>query len=407
MQTTTPVEPRRVPFAVALAILAMLILGCEARAQSEVAVGPFVTVVPSDYESHAPGLFGLSLTTYGGMFGARLSGAVAFTDSTRSSTGTRITTSSDWIADGDVLLRVGGRDQYRGAMPDVSIFGFAGIGAVSWHDAVDSMRVAPSWSHGGGISVGLGQSLEVSGEARYRRPLAYYRNGDEPFSPRMEYRAGVSFRFGGPGSRRSRSASVRVGSSGDGRTVRIPTSGLPRDSRLPDPLPRGTLGATVIPTAEDYLGTPYRYGGVSPTTGFDCSGFVRYVYAKHGVSLPRTSREMASSGTRLTPDFHTLRAGDLVMFAEKGEAISHVAVYAGGDRIIHASASAGRVRYDDLDTERGQWFKRRIVAARRVSPDARGLVADLTASLMQQDFGSLTLDPPDHAPVPNAGAGPQ
>jgi cell wall-associated NlpC family hydrolase len=182
--------------------------------------------------------------------------------------------------------------------------------------------------------------------------------------------------------------------------VAIPASNRPRESRLPEPPARGTLGATVIPTAEDYLGTPYRYGGVSPTTGFDCSGFVRYVYAKHGVSLPRTSREMASSGTRLTPDFNTLRAGDLVMFAEKGEAISHVAVYAGGERIIHASASAGRVRYDDLDTDRGQWFKRRIVAARRVSPDARGLVADLTASLVQQDFDGLTLDPPDRAPRP-------
>lgn len=400
MQTTTPVTTRRVPLAVTLAILALLLFGCEARAQSDIAVGPFYTVVPSAYENHAQSLFGLSLTGYSDAFGARVSGAMALNDTMRSSTGARITTISDWIADGDVLLRVGGRDRFHSISPEVSIFGFLGVGAVSWRDAADSMRVVPSWSHGGGISVGLGQSVELSGEARFRRPLDYYRNGDAPFSSRMEYRAGVSVRFGGPGSRRSSNASVRVGTSSDSRSARIPSPGLPRDSRIPEIGRPAALGASVIPTAEDYLGTRYRYGGVSPATGFDCSGFVRYVYAKHGVSLPRTSREMANSGTRLTPDFSRLRAGDLVMFAEKGESISHVAVYAGGDRIIHASASAGRVRYDDLDTERGQWFKRRIVAARRVSPDARGLVADLTASLMAQDFSGLTLDSPDHAPRP-------
>ena len=400
MSTTTPVTTPRVPLAVALAILAFLLFGCEARAQSDIAIGPFYTVIPSTYENHAQSLFGLALTGYSDAFGARVSGAMALNDTMRSSTGARITTISDWIADGDVLLRVGGRDRYHGITPEVSIFGFLGVGAVSWRDGVDSMRVAPSWSHGGGLSVGFGQSVELSGEARFRRPLAYYGNGDAAFSPRMEYRAGVSIRFGGPGSRRSRNGSISVGTSSDGRPVRVSIPDLPRESRLPDPTTRGTLGASVIPTAEDYLGTPYRYGGVSPATGFDCSGFVRYVYAKHGVSLPRTSREMANSGTRLAPDFSRLRAGDLVMFAEKGESISHVAVYAGGDRIIHASASAGRVRYDDLDTERGQWFKQRIVAARRVSPDARGIVADLTASLAAQGFSGLTLDDGDRAPRP-------
>ena len=162
----------------------------------------------------------------------------------------------------------------------------------------------------------------------------------------------------------------------------------------------GGAGSRDIPTAEEYLGTPYRYGGSTPVEGFDCSGFVRYVYAKHGVSLPRTSRQMASSGTRLKPDFSALRAGDLVMFAERGEAISHVAVYAGGGRIIHASSSAGRVRYDDLDTERGQWFRRRIVAARRVAPDARGIMADLSASLLQESVKGLTFDAGDSAPRP-------
>jgi cell wall-associated NlpC family hydrolase len=327
--------------------------------------------------------------------GARVSGAMAIDASTRSSSGARVSTISDWIADGDVLLRIGGRDSYHGMSPDVALSGFIGVGAAAWRDAIDSMRVAPSWSHGGGLAVGLGESVELSGEARYRRPLQFDRNGEAAFSPRMEYRAGISLRFGGPSRRGPRRSTVTVGSSGTRGRV---ASSVPRPSTsIPVSYPGGGLAARVIPTAEEYLGTPYRYGGDTPASGFDCSGFVRYVYAKHGVKLPRTSRDMASSGTRLEPDFNTLRAGDLVMFAEGGAAISHVAVYAGDDRIIHASSSAGRVRYDDLDTERGKWFRRHIVAARRVSPDARGLMADLTTSLLQESVKGLTFDAGDKA----------
>ena len=164
---------------------------------------------------------------------------------------------------------------------------------------------------------------------------------------------------------------------------------------------RTASAARVLPTAEHYLGVPYRWGGTSPKTGFDCSGFVQYVFAKHGTELPRTSREMASSGTRLPPDWSALKPGDLVMFAEPGERISHVAIYAGKRRIIHASSSGRRVRYDALDTKRGKWFARRIVAARRVLTNGASLVNDLLAQHMVDAVApTLGLDPPDHAPVP-------
>ena len=164
---------------------------------------------------------------------------------------------------------------------------------------------------------------------------------------------------------------------------------------------RTASAARVLPTAERYLGVPYKWGGTSPKTGFDCSGFVQYVFAKHGTSLPRTSREMASSGKRLRPEWSALQPGDLVMFAEPGDRISHVAIYAGERRIIHASSSGGRVRYDALDTKRGKWFTRRLVAARRVLTHGAALVSDLLAQ-HTVDAGPPTvgLDPPDHAPVP-------
>jgi cell wall-associated NlpC family hydrolase len=398
METTARIPVRHLLSAVAIAAVAMLIFARRASAQSEVTVGPFVTVVPSDYESHAPTLTGLAIAGYGGALGARVSGAMAIDATPRSPTSARVSAISSWIADGDVLLRVGGRERYQGLLPDVAIFGFLGLGATAWRDAVDSMRIAQSWSQGGGIAVGLGQSVELSGEARYRRPLVFQTDTRAPFAPRMEYRAGISLRFGSGGGSRRRSSSIPGRSS---QPAPLPAPRAPTESRIPVSWPTSGVGAArVIPTAEQYLGTPYRYGGVSPATGFDCSGFVRYVYAKHGVSLPRTSREMASSGTRLKPDFGALRAGDLVMFAEQGAAISHVAVYAGGNRIIHASSSAGKVRYDDLDSDRGQWFKRRIVAARRVTVDGRGIVADLTAALLEDRTPSLTFEIGDRAPRP-------
>jgi len=164
---------------------------------------------------------------------------------------------------------------------------------------------------------------------------------------------------------------------------------------------RNASAARVLPTAERYLGVRYRWGGTSPKTGFDCSGFVQYVFAKHGAHLPRTSREMASSGARVRPVWSALRPGDLVLFAEPGERISHVAIYAGRRRIIHASGSGRRVRYDALDTKRGKWFARRMVSARRVTPRGQALVSDLLAQrIVETGLRGLELDPPDNAPLP-------
>jgi peptidoglycan DL-endopeptidase CwlO len=154
--------------------------------------------------------------------------------------------------------------------------------------------------------------------------------------------------------------------------------------------------AQVMSTAEQYLGVPYTWGGSSPSSGFDCSGFVKYVYGKQGVRLPRTSREQAGAGVKVTSRIASLRQGDLVLFAESGEPISHVAIYAGGGRIIHSSSSGGGVRYDDLGTKRGQWYVQHMVAARRLAVDGRSLVQ----SLQSLTIPNLPFDPPDGAPPP-------
>ena len=190
---------------------------------------------------------------------------------------------------------------------------------------------------------------------------------------------------------------VRVDVTGDARKVL--TAVLAAD-RVASKVPARSA-ARVLPTAERYLGVPYRWGGTSPKTGFDCSGFVQYVFARHGTRLPRTSREQASSGKRLRPVWSALQPGDLVMFAEPGKRITHVAIYAGRRRIIHASGSGRRVRYDALDTKRGRWFARRLVSARRVSPGGKAIVSDLLARYaVDANASTLSFDPPDHAPVP-------
>jgi peptidoglycan DL-endopeptidase CwlO len=137
-----------------------------------------------------------------------------------------------------------------------------------------------------------------------------------------------------------------------------------RTRRIPESPPPSSAASRVLRTADSYVGVPYVWGGNTPK-GFDCSGFTKYIFAKYGITLPRTAREQVRSGSGVIADFRALRPGDLMMFAEPGEAISHVAIYVGNGRIIHASVSGGGVGYTDLNSG-GDWFVAYFVAARRV-----------------------------------------
>lgn len=130
---------------------------------------------------------------------------------------------------------------------------------------------------------------------------------------------------------------------------------------------RGVVdGEDLVHTAERYLGVPYRWGGASPKA-FDCSGFVQYVFAQYGLSLPRTAHEQAALGDAPPPD--DLRPGDLLFFSG-GHGAQHVAIYVGGDTIIHASSSGRRVKFDLLSEPgaHSNWFGRRLIAIRRLLP---------------------------------------
>lgn len=112
----------------------------------------------------------------------------------------------------------------------------------------------------------------------------------------------------------------------------------------------------VVGVAKKHLGAPYRWGGSSPE-GFDCSGFVRYVYAQVGISLPHNAAEQYRHGAPVSRD--QLKPGDLVFF----DRLRHNGIYVGGRRFIHAGRSGKRVGISRLDEE---WYSARWVGARRL-----------------------------------------
>ena len=335
-------------------------------------------------------LGGLSLSVGTPYVGIRGSGGLGISSLTTSGFGgTQGPSNLVWATNADLLFGPVNARLGEGIMP----YGFAGLGLESSAQPATFTDAIRTWSYGGGLQLALGRLLSVNGEVRSRHLAAPATPADTQFVRGLEYRVGIGIHFGGG---RSRSSVFTR------RTADIPPS-APRPSRTPRTTwPISTSSSSgaagrVVMTAEQYIGVPYRYGGTSPRTGFDCSGFVQYVYDIQGVDLPRTSRQMAGAGIAVEPSTRSLKVGDLMLFSQGGR-ISHVAIYAGNGRFIHSSSSGKGVRYDDLGTKRGQWFANHLVAARRVSGDGRILVSAFAGgSIIPFDH----LDPPDSAPPPS------
>jgi cell wall-associated NlpC family hydrolase len=116
------------------------------------------------------------------------------------------------------------------------------------------------------------------------------------------------------------------------------------------------MGHKVVHYARKFLGTPYAWGGTSPRTGFDCSGFVRYVYSHFGITLPHSSFADLWRGRAVTR--RDLKPGDLVFFDGAG----HVGIYVGGDRFIDAPHTGAVVRISTLNWYGGYYGARRVIA---------------------------------------------
>ena len=106
---------------------------------------------------------------------------------------------------------------------------------------------------------------------------------------------------------------------------------------------------SLVAVARAQIGTKYVRGGQSPEGGFDCSGLVRYVMAAMKVRLPRTARQQATSGLAVVRDTTRLRPGDLLTFGKGRRGVSHIGIYIGGGKYVHASSVAGRVIESDIN----------------------------------------------------------
>ncbi len=151
------------------------------------------------------------------------------------------------------------------------------------------------------------------------------------------------------------------------KTPKVEAPVVEADDAEPEPpsplvsIPTMRAGNLVV-GALGLIGIGYRLGGNTPTSGFDCSGLVRYVYqTAMGLDLPRRAEEISRVGTQV--DRNALKPGDLVFYKTLRKAFSHVGIYLGNNRFIHAPSAGGSVRIDDMTQS---YWAARFNGARRI-----------------------------------------
>lgn len=154
-------------------------------------------------------------------------------------------------------------------------------------------------------------------------------------------------------------SATRQTTSRSSTTRRSTTSTQTQDTTASTTSSASSSGAAVVAKAKSYIGYKYVYGGSSPSTGFDCSGFTSYIYKQFGVSLNRTAAGQYSNGTAVSRA--NLQPGDLVMFGKSG--INHVGIYIGGGMIVHAENKTTGVTTDTINSG---YYNNNYVGARRI-----------------------------------------
>ena len=151
---------------------------------------------------------------------------------------------------------------------------------------------------------------------------------------------------------KKQTAPSRSGSASTSTPTKVPTS-------TPQTSSQSGKASSIIATSKQYIGVNYLYGGTTPA-GFDCSGFVQYVFAKNGVTLPRVSRDQYRVGTSVS--FSNLRPGNLVFFSfANNGVVDHVGIHVGNGQFINASSSKGVTIYT-----LGSYWQSIYVGAKRV-----------------------------------------
>lgn len=225
----------------------------------------------------------------------------------------------------------------------------------------DGDRFWGSWSAGLGYELRPTGLISLGAEGRWRElQYARHQSGVE-----LALRLGLEFGHGG--------APVPAGPT----TVPPARPGVTTDVTPPlrttversgVPGNRVDLIASVLQTATDAMGTPYKWGGTGAQDGgFDCSGLIQYAYAQHGISLPRRSGDQATEGEKIDKRLDALLPGDILTFSNNGSGrITHVGLYLGDGRFIHSANDGVQISLLSADDVYGRWWWRRWVGARRV-----------------------------------------
>jgi cell wall-associated NlpC family hydrolase len=234
----------------------------------------------------------------------------------------------------------------------------AGIGAgLGSGHSMSFSSTWTSWSAGVGYELMPASFLAVGAEGRWREISLDRRKG-------FEFAAGLSINLGG--GRKAPAPSVPRTSSPRSNDEDLPTitTTLPATPRIGH---AARLVDSVVATATDVMGRPYRYGGTGEGGGgFDCSGLIQYAYGQHGVTLPRTSTEQAHEGRAVAKNPTTLLPGDLLTFSNRGGPVTHVGLYVGNGRFIHSATRGVQISVLSADDPYGRWWWKRWVGVRRI-----------------------------------------
>jgi cell wall-associated NlpC family hydrolase len=214
-----------------------------------------------------------------------------------------------------------------------------------------------SWSAGLGYELMPASFLSIGAEGRWRHISLDRREG-------FEFAAGLSINLGGGRKAHAPTPAPSRGPRSSDDKLPTVTTSLPATPRVGH---AAQLVDSVVATATDVMGRPYRYGGTGEGGGgFDCSGLIQYAYGQHGVTLPRTSAEQAREGKAVSKNPTRLVAGDLLTFSNRGGPVTHVGLYIGNGRFIHSATRGVQVSVLSAEDPYGRWWWKRWVGVRRI-----------------------------------------
>lgn len=275
---------------------------------------------------------------------------------------------------GSYLQRAdGGEGRFAGLSADLTAFKgggegpylVAGVGAGMGSPSADELSDAwGSWSVGAGYQLLPVSFLSFGAEARWRELSLDSREG-------IEVAAGLSIRFGGRADRPAPPTGSPV-STTPPPSEALPTAGAPPAPPTPAGGARDaqSLREAIVATARQAMGRPYEWGGTGANGGgFDCSGLIQHAYARHGIPLPRTSRDQAKEGRAISREPGSLRPGDLLTFSNAGGPVTHVGLYIGDARFIHSASRGVQVSLLSGEDPYGRWWYKRWVGVRRIVED--------------------------------------